>query len=70
MTQGAAEVTSWKSVAQESQRFAALHDLHLQSDLTYSLEVKVTNMAGLTSDVISTDFTVELEPPVDAGVWH
>ena len=64
---GSIEVTDWQTVLMEGEMFASIGDLHLSSYQEYQILVKVTNLAGLTSDAISQSFFVETEKPINIG---
>ena len=53
----------WETVTMEGEMFASVTDLELKSNQEYQVQLKATNMAGLTSAVISETFTVETESP-------
>ncbi|KAK2166991.1 hypothetical protein NP493_1290g01014 [Ridgeia piscesae] len=59
----AATVVPWRVLASTRQLYATLHGLGLQAYSTYTLLLRVTNSADLTSDVIVTNFTIETEAP-------
>ena len=64
---GADDITAWQTVNIDGEMFASISNLQLFSYEEYRVELRVTNQAGLTSEVISQSFFVETNKPVDKG---
>ena len=61
------EITDWQSVTLAGEMFASMDDLRLSSNEQYNILLRVTSQAGLTSDVISQSFFVEVDRPTNTG---
>ena len=60
---GQDSVTNWQLASSTGEKFADLRGLSLTGYQTYQVLLKAENVVGLQSDVVSTNFTIETDPP-------
>ena len=57
-------VVPWRNIPSSVERFAELRGLNLRSYETYQLLLRAISNVGLTSDVITSNVTIEKDVPV------
>ena len=57
-------VVPWRNIPSSEERFAELRGLNLRSHETYQLLLRAVSNAGLTSDVIISNVTIEQYAPL------